>query len=213
MALEWLQYVQFPWRLIGLAGLLTVLTLTLLFTQLPVKVARFLGILACLSALYTYGGYFHPKAYDSLTDQDFITGAQRKLQQQDHLFDYLPKTVKSVPDFATELYFSSEVPLKHETRAWQSNNAEIILDSPVAQDVSLSIFNYPGWVGHLNGEDITLKTHPNYGLITVSIPAGQHTLSLTFTETPTRRLATAVSVFSFGILILGATLGRERLKK
>ncbi len=206
-----LQYIQFPWRLVGMAGMLTVALATYLLSKLPKKIGMVIGIVASVAAIFLYGNYFRPEKYDGLVDNDYLNGSLRTLQQQDHLFDYLPKAVNVVPDkIADSLLYMSELPVKQSTKVWQSNRAEIEIESTTTQTITLSIFSYPGWSGELNGKAIQLLPDPKNGLITVAVPAGKSVINLNWKETTPRKIGNAISFVSVGILVLGLASSKRK---
>ncbi|MBN1218716.1 MAG: glycosyltransferase family 39 protein [Anaerolineae bacterium] len=54
-------------------------------------------------------------------------------------------------------------------------------------------YDYPGWRVTLDGQPIAHRYEPPYGLITVDVPAGEHTVVLRMGSTPARTLGTVVS--------------------
>ena len=212
IAIPAIQYIQFPWRLVGMAGMLTVVLTGYLLTKLPKKIATSMGIVATILAILLYRGYFQPEKYDGLVDSDYIGGSLRNEQQQAHLFDYLPKTVKEVPNnFSKELLVSAEIPLStSETLLWKSNHAQITIDSPTAQEVSFSIFNYPGWEATINKQEAPITSDIKFGLITLTIPSGRSEIELNWKETTPRKIGNAISFVSFGILVLGIIFGKPK---
>lgn len=105
-----LAYVQFPWRFIGWAGIPLVITLSLLLSLIPEKLGRVISIITLLALLsYSYP-FFMPRQYDDYQDRDFIAGSLMHDQQTKSLYDYLPSTVKTVPEsFAADSVLSTPI--------------------------------------------------------------------------------------------------------
>jgi hypothetical protein len=97
----------------------------------------------------------------------------------------------TLPPGATGLTVSSTV---------QSHRLKVSL--PVPATITLNLLYFPGWQAKLNGEPISLAPHPGSGLIDLSLPAGNHTLTLTFGETPLRRLADIISIVAWAGLVV-----------
>ncbi len=93
-----LAYVQFPWRFIGWAGLPLVLSISLTFSALPLKIFRALSWVAVVGLLIYSSTFFAPRGYDRYTDSDFVAGTLTANQQVSSIYDYLPKTVKTIPE-------------------------------------------------------------------------------------------------------------------
>jgi hypothetical protein len=53
---------------------------------------------------------------------------------------------------------------------------------------------FPGWIALIDGERISLRSDPRLETIVVDLPPGDHTVTLIFANTETRRRAEQVSV-------------------
>jgi hypothetical protein len=64
-----------------------------------------------------------------------------------------------------------------------------------AEPVTLQFYtyDYPGWQVMLDGQPISHRPEPPFGLITVDIPAGTHTVLLRMGSTPPRTLGVILS--------------------
>ncbi len=204
LVLKPLQYAQFPWRFIGLTGtMMIIFSIYALnhFTNLA-KSRLFIFLFAGL-LIFRFLPFFKPEKFNHFTDQDFISGSLKTQQQQEHVFDYLPKTVHSLPDeFASSPIFRvSETP-QYKLDQWNSNNLVLEIDNPQPQTITFSVFFYPGWTAALDNQPLVIKPHPNYGLIQAKIPAGKHQVSFRFHETSTRLIADFISLISLATLFL-----------
>lgn len=76
-----------------------------------------------------------------------------------------------------------------------------------ATDVRLQFLTYwyPGWRATVDGRPMTIAPEGPHGLITLSVPAGEHRVALRFGDTPGRSLAAVISGLSLlAFLILWA---------
>jgi hypothetical protein len=55
-------------------------------------------------------------------------------------------------------------------------------------------FMFPGWIALIDGERISLRSDPRLETIVVDLPPGDHTVTLIFAKTETRRRAEQISV-------------------
>ncbi len=204
LILKPLQYIQFPWRLIGLAGtMIIIFSIYTLDKFTNLAKSRFLIFLFVGLLLVRFLPLFKPEKFDSLTDQDFISGSLMKEQQQAHVYDYLPKTVHSLPDeFASDPIFRASQAPKFNLLKWTSNYLILKLDNPQTQPITFSVFFYPGWTAKIDGQPLKIKPHSNYGLIQATIPAGQHQIVLHFRETPLRLVADLISLTSLSLVLI-----------
>lgn len=88
------------------------------------------------------------------------------------------------------------------------NQLELTIDSPKPYSAIFHIFHFPGWQAIIDGQPVEIVPFSERGLISFSVPAGQHQLQLAFHETPLRQLANAISWGSFivvgSIMIVGS---------
>jgi hypothetical protein len=161
-----LAYVQFPWRFVVWAGIPLVVTSVLLLSYLPAKARNVIVVLGSLSLLIYSYPFFFPKAYDGYTDADLLTGKERHEQQAKSLYDYLPITVKQVPD-------------------------EYADDS----QTKIKTFYFPGWSATVGGVVVAIEPDPVHGLIRPAQPV-EGELVLAWHETPFRLSMDVISLIS-----------------
>ena len=65
--------------------------------------------------------------------------------------------------------------------------------SPEAAEAVFDRFYFPGWQATLDGQPLALTASEPYGLITAVLPPGDHTVRLTFADTPLRTFANGLS--------------------
>jgi len=202
LILKPLQYAQFPWRFIGLAGTMMIIFIIYTFDRFSnLTKSHFLVFVFSIFLIFRFLPFFKPEKFDNLTDQDFISGDLKPQQQQEHVFDYLPKTVHSLPDeFASSPIFrATEIP-EFNLISWTSNDLTLEINNPLTQTLTFSVFSYPGWTMKLDGQKVPYHTHSNYGLIQKEIPAGKHVVSLVFSDTTLRLIANLISIVSLFIV-------------
>ncbi len=197
-----LSYIQFPWRLVGIGGFFLISGTIYILHRTASRWNSRLSILVTAILLFLYLPYFRPVSYDDYQDSDYLTGELTRNQQQEHLYDYLPKTVKSVPDeFAVVPIFKSDSDVEVSDVIWRSNLLQFDYSSSLDQKILLSIFGYPGWSMRIDGQLIPYKLDPNYGMLLAEIPAGRHSLSAVFTDTKPRRVANYISLAAIALCL------------
>jgi hypothetical protein len=87
---------------------------------------------------------------------------------------------------------TGEIVEQHATAL--SASARVRADSAV----TLRVYTYffPGWRATVDGQVTEIAPEPPNGLITLTVPAGEHQVELRFTATPLRRAAQIVSLIS-----------------
>ncbi|MCC7362418.1 MAG: hypothetical protein IT317_23260 [Anaerolineales bacterium] len=76
----------------------------------------------------------------------------------------------------------------------------VTLDTPAAFEAVFAVFNFPGWRAAVDGAEVPISTTTPYGLIAVPVPAGTHTVALTFGTTPPRQVGSFIS--ALGLVVL-----------
>jgi hypothetical protein len=72
-----------------------------------------------------------------------------------------------------------------------TDEVRVVAQEPVT--VQFYTYQYPGWQVRINGRLLPHRAEPPYGLITVDVPPGEHTLLLRMGSTIPRRLGAVVS--------------------
>ena len=82
-----------------------------------------------------------------------------------------------------------------------------------AEETTELLFNrfyLPGWWATVDGQSAQLQPSGNLGLVTVTIPAGSHTVRVELGETPVRRWAERLAMLSVLLWFTIAILGIQR---
>lgn len=204
-----LEFVQFPWRLLGPAAIALAMVLAAAIDFAASVPGRRQGkaqsllagaaiVVLVLAALFWFdprycGGLQNPQIGD-LAEYELATGTIGTTAKG----EYLPRTV--------EVYPPAEVPAPARFAAMTLPAGVEILetkDSPpqtsavveVAEPVQLTanLFAYPGWRASVDGEPVAITPEAAYGRVTLPLPAGRHEVVLRFGETPLRLAADLVS--------------------
>lgn len=83
----------------------------------------------------------------------------------------------------------------------------VTLDQPHA--VRFHQYYYPGWVATLDGQPAEIVPDDQFGLVTVSAPAGVHDIALTYVGTPVQHLGETITLASLAVCIVLWATGRR----
>ncbi|MDW8102144.1 MAG: 6-pyruvoyl-tetrahydropterin synthase-related protein [Anaerolineae bacterium] len=234
-----LTFLQFPWRfqtMVGLFGAILVAPLASFLSlraPKPVRLVIFSFVLAFLAFTSLAGIKWEPLTwpetgkpvlrekevdFHSMAQYDYQTALWARLWGGPWLLEYLPVTVK-VP--REEFWLPREGPSPWpESYHWPE---EIKLESVCPLKFTLTIkssqetyirwhqFWFPGWRATANGRPIPVTPSPELGLITVTIPAGEHKVKIWFGDTLPRTIGKAISLA--GVLLLLLLLWRGGLRR
>jgi hypothetical protein len=84
-------------------------------------------------------------------------------------------------------------------RGGASSRVKVSAAEPVT--LQFYTYDYPGWRVTLDGQPILHRHEPPFGLITVDVPAGEHTVLLRMGSTPPRTIGTISSVLALLVII------------
>jgi len=199
-----LQVAEFPWRLLGLVNLgLAVLAggSVLLIPQqwrnwfTVVAITGLIGaILPLLYPIIPFTQYGNPTLID-------LVAYERRSQSigTTTLGEYLPQTVEIVPSGSpiVDKFTKHQTPERLDynslppqatanLRKQTATQFHYQVDTPTDFKLRLWHYYYPGWQATLNNKPITLIPEPETGFMMIDIPAGQHEIHITLTETPLR---------------------------
>ncbi len=79
------------------------------------------------------------------------------------------------------------------TADYRPLRAALTLETPEAFTARWLVLYYPGWRVQVDGAQVNPAPEPATGFLTFSVPAGRHTITVTYGETPLRRAANGIS--------------------
>ncbi|MCZ7673407.1 MAG: hypothetical protein M5U34_42965 [Chloroflexi bacterium] len=215
-----LRLTFYPWRLLSMTSVATAVLEALslrLLTDSTKSRASFL-ISSLLFVNQSHPHQQHPLAYPPRQTMPETISLARALQEElppyfigtTTLGEFLPQTVVQLPAYLLE---------NDQLRAGENPDRLQALDSPTwtrlnenpldaqyqvaAQRLTPAVyrqFNFPGLAGKVDGQSVPITASQPHGLITFPVPAGQHDVQISFTNTWSRWLGWAISTFAFAIV-------------
>jgi len=151
---------------------------------------------------------------DILAKYDFQTGLWLREHGGPWLFEYMPIWADSLRDrwFLPDEGLPTEPPLPVIPRIQLGRQAalfqEMTVQTPQAVTLRWRIFYFPGWQVRVDGEPVKTTPSTELGLVTATVPAGEHRVTLRFESTPPRRVGSWISLGSL-LLLLGLVVWRR----
>lgn len=206
-AVPLLSFIQFPWRFLAIAMLASsFLAGALIGFFEKVRWQILFALVLVLTTLFLNLSYFYPQEYDlQMTDSKKLSGKEWQIQSRATLSDYVPVGVKEMPTgFAPEnprVIEGEAIITGFQKRSdfWRFT-VEIVGKQDVV--VEVPVFDFPVWQVFVDSKETNYQVDLETGLIQVKVPLNKRTVTGWLRNTPLRKAANVLSLFSFGCLIL-----------
>ena len=224
-----MEYLQFPWRLLGPINLMLAVCAAGSATLLPVGRWRAPALAAGLAAILLLA---LPVLYPPMWPPDFGPTAPEDIIQWEQesgalgttsTGDFLPVEAALAPvqpaPWLVESY-SRPGPVDRINRFTLPDGAsvEIIGQGPLYNRIAVSTprnfvlrlltFYFPGWRAYVDGEEVEIEIAGPEGFITLWVPEGKHEILVRFEDTPPRTAGWIISVAGLVMLIVALALMR-----
>lgn len=208
--LPFLSYLQFPWRFLSIAALMSSLLTGFLAESLMARFRRpdFIVWLFVVFLVLINISYFRFEKYlPELTDTAKLTGAAYDTQIKGALLDYLPKTSKKIPQAkapSLPVTKSGQVTLNYFDHRSNYFASEFDVLSDDGATVQFPIMYFPGWEVYRNraATPIQPDIDNDFGLITVKLTKGHTLIQSFFEDTPVRTFGNWSTFISGFVLLL-----------
>ena len=206
-----LQFLQFPWRILGVTVVFLALLVGALGTPRSGSDARGARLRACLAASALLAGALPlatmpPERSSTPFDDEYyaparvaalgMTTATRE--------EFTPKTCEQTPAYSPSPAgwtegVSGTVMVVERT----PNRLRLRAASEPGGVLRLNLLHFPGWVATVDGETIAMQVEPHGGRIELRVPPGAHTVEARFEETASRFSGKLAGVLGLlGVLVL-----------
>lgn len=210
-----LQFVQFPWRFLGIiifsASFLGGGLIFLIGKLVSRKIMIISTVLVLLVTFFLNFGYFKPSIMHTwITDEYKLSKRELESQMKAALIDFLPITVKKVPEKIAPIQpwsVSGAVDIKNFLNRSNYWSFDARVQASEEAVVRVPVLNFPGWKVLIDKNESIFKSDNEEGVIEIKIPSGNHLVLGKFTNTPLRTSANIITILSFvllaGILVFG----------
>ena len=224
-------FVQFPWRLLGLATLvISFLSGSAIHawsggSSLEERCWQpALGILLLVVVLASYS-YTLPEytAPSPRSEQPVAVIDFESFSPPDRVGMTVWVTEQPHDTPLVEQYLEGERLIKARALAEEATvemirhgaaSEEIRVNSAAGTEVQFYTYYFPGWRGYVDGQEEEIYPMGPHGLITLQVPPGEHRVLIRLGYTPVRVFGTVISVLSFLlalVVLVGNGVVRRRL--
>lgn len=200
-----LQKFQFPWRFLSLSVFFAAVLGGIAAASLRMKSKKWMDIILiifCTLSIISTATMWQPKGYQQ-KDETFYSG----------IYLSTTDTGESSPIWSTRFMehtydvpmkiINGEATIKEGLRTTTAHEYVVTVTKPT-RFVENTVY-FPGWNVYVDGIKISVEFQdPNHrGLLTFTIPEGNHVIKIQFENTKLRTVANAVSAVSLAILVFG----------
>lgn len=210
LSIDFLKYLQFPWRFLAVAT--PFLGLASVWWVLFHRKKKWFWVLWVTLLLIFIGNavYFQPEKLQDrskdlyATDPDDIRG-----WVSDVLTDYVPIGFSKVSLSSQHLRVPFSAHCEPECTVLQfstdSNSSSYMIEATQETSLVLAQSNFPGWVAQVNGNIVPIRTGSN-AQMTIPISAGTSTITVNYEGSLTMKRGDVISMISLALLLVGILL-------
>ena len=212
-SLPFMKYFQFPWRFLTIA---TFAVCTIVGAMIPLTKGKknkiFLSTLLVLVVILFNAFYFNPSSWYNLTDKDKFSGELWEKQLTISIFDYLPifaqsPPVSKAPEIPLLISGEAEILNYQKGTDWQRGKV-FVTETAVLR---LPLYYFPGFKVWIDGRESIIDYHNDLGLITISVPPGEHEIYVKLKRTWPRAAGDFLTIVS--LILVVVILYENRHKK
>jgi len=197
-----MEYIQFPWRFLGMALPLIALAGASVLGFVPIKL-RYPTFCLFFILMFMNAGFFRPSDNKDYTDTYYYSDPTRIREEMSGILpDYIPQTLNYENlEPAQDIIQSLPGGIKSIDRLVDKADAYLfMIDLEQPSNMVFAIADYPGWELELDGV-VTSHDTTEDGLIAINLPKGKVQLGVIWTETILRQISNSISAISLIIFI------------
>lgn len=196
-------YIQFPWRFLTMGVFFFAMasgSIVIFFRNQIIRVL--VGVVIVGLAVSLNYSFFREDQWFEISDQEQFSGDRWVWQTSSAVNDFWPVYGETIPSSSAPnepVFLQGEGEIINFDRKSNSASSQVVITSDNAT-VQFPIVYFDGWV--IDKEGIG-RIYPGgeFGQITTTIPAGEHQISLRFTNTLVRTLGNLLTFSSIVILV------------
>ncbi|MCR4326812.1 MAG: 6-pyruvoyl-tetrahydropterin synthase-related protein [Candidatus Roizmanbacteria bacterium] len=197
--ISFLWYLQFPWRFLVFVSCFSSILAALWLTRVAQKWWYPALIVTLVVSASLYVPYFKPARFLSGDDRRYLTKDQIQWEVSRTSYEFMHKSVATVKEEQTTRFalLKTELPtsdmlVPEGVAVTQARNTFYVKEYEVNSDrpfiFTLNRSYFLGWTVAIDGVSATLTPKGKAQVLTVSVPAGTHTITYAFTRTPIRTI-------------------------
>ena len=212
-----LEFVQFPWRWMGVLGVVFAFFLAAAIGRAKRPWIGSFAIaiaLTILAAILVYDGWWDSedipvlakaiqagRGYEGADEYQPLGCDRYELPGSDPEGEIIGKPAPRIQEFAVETRrFRPAADGAVRIERWTANEKRLTTESTTPVTLALRLLNYPGWRVQVDGQFTQPGAAPETAQMLIALPAGAHPVEVEFTST-WDRIAGAIISAIFAILL------------
>jgi hypothetical protein len=200
-------YIQFPWRLfmlLSISGAALGALLTSIAGNRRAQAA--ILILTVGLQMHLYHRRLKPRGYTPLAEMNIDdpkwrdTPEARKSGFYEEAYDPIGVARRPSDDIGRWTILESDGTIVPQLVA--DDALRLASRSDTGMRLRIHIHAFPGWSAQIDEREARIERTPQDGYMEILVPPGAHRIALTFTNTPVRTVANAISAGSATVLVL-----------
>ncbi len=192
-----LSFIQFPWRYLEFAVFFSCLLAGIAVSLLIPKFKVLIVVILVIAVLFYQNKYFEPQQYiqansSQYTNQDHLNWEASKISDE-----YLPLGFP-IPKYSTDTANREVLINPQDSFVYKKYNFK----SATFSKIVLPVAKFPGWEVSVDRQRVMLSNSP---LLSMTVPAGAHTIEAKFVNTPVRIIGNLLSLIGLIITVVMLT--------
>ena len=199
-------FIQFPFRLLSLVVVAGAFLTAFFLGAVEEKRTIAAGIFLIIIILFSARTFILPSGYVDKGEGFYATNEHSTAIHD----EYMPKWVEVVPNERPSRKVEIEASIGKAENIVARKNA-VTFTAAMNQEGSaeINIIYFPGWKAFVDGKKTMIDFKNERGIMKISIPAGEHVVSLRFGETPLRLASDSISIGSLFLLLFAVRRRRK----
>jgi len=196
-----LQKFQFPWRFLSLIVIGSSLISAIVADKF--KYSKIISLALLISPILFTWPYWRIAGPSNLTERFLAVDYVGTSDTGETTPIWAVRFQEKFPKAPIEIVSSQgTVEIKNLNKLMQKHEFEVLATGP-SRIVDNTLY-FPGWKVYVDGVETPIEQQDRNwrGLITFPVPAGRHAVKVIFEETGLRKFADALSMISFGVLLM-----------
>ena len=198
-----LKFIQFPWRILAII-VFAVSVLSGSFMVLFKKnvISNFLLVTAVIFIIFSSFKFLWPintvEVDESVLKRNIVNTVY--LGEGEYTPMWIKTPVLAVPPEKFQII--QGVAQLSKYRSFSSVGFEVSINTMTTSLICFHSYYFPGWRAFIDDNEVSIDPNNTFGLILFQVTPGDHILKVVFGSTPVRTIATGISCFGFGFLLV-----------